>query len=121
MNTAEDSHALLGIDGTAESPYHVCDTIRPGKAKKRVTSLRHLQCYLDENHEHHSDVGLNASSDAEELEYEVICNEKFVGCYVNWLATDAHKLDGGGLLAYKTAIGYASSFMEFYRSKYREQ
>ena len=117
----EDSAPTLDFVGTTKSPAHVCDAKRPGKAKKQVTSLRHLQSYLNDNHQHHSDIGLNESSIAEELPYEVICNDKFVGWYVNWLSRDAKKFDGSGLLAYKTAIGYASSFMEFYRSKYREK
>ena len=60
--------------------------------------------------------------DADELPYDVVNDDDFVGRYLMWLASDAAPLGKPSeRLMLETVLGYAASFKEHYIEKYRKQ
>ena len=76
MTDAQNHDNLFGA-GTDFKPSHILDAIKPAKASKRTTSLKHLQKYIDAFHYHHADIGLSETSLANNLPYEVVCDDNF--------------------------------------------
>ena len=105
---------------TEFKPSHILDAIKPAKANKQKTTLKHLQKYIDGFHQHHVDIGLSDNSLADELPYRVVCNDNFVGCFLTWLAKEGTYLISPTLLKHSCCLGYASTFAEFYINKYRQ-
>ena len=101
------------------TPNHISDYARPAKLKKQRTSFKQRQQYIDQHHAHDAGLRLSGNTIAEELPYEVVCDDHFVGCYLKWLADAGTYLRTEKLLGHASCLGYASSFSEFFTNKYR--
>lgn len=119
----------MSTESTAQSEevglsaiQHIGDHHRPAKKKKTNTSLKHLQVFIDKYKDSPNLAKLELGKfDPYRLPYDVINNEEFVGCYVNFLATEALYLDGSNkLIGHSTASGYASTFCTYYLNYYRD-
>ena len=101
---------------------HVNDRKRPSKEKKQYSAGNHLHIFIQNNHDQFPHLGINESTDADELPYAVVNDDDFVGKYLDWLAKDATKLeDPEKKLMLNSILGYASSFKDYYTKKILEQ
>ena len=123
MSSLGFSESLLNEEEGGHTISHIGSVQRPAKVKKTATCLKHLGVFLDTYGApgKQFETLLNNNTDPYNLPYEIINSEEFVGCYVNFLATEAKYLDSSGkLLAFSTAAGYASTFCTYYLHHFRE-
>jgi len=112
------------MDNTAQAQelHHINDYKHTSKAEKEVVSVKHLNKFIALHHSSFAHLGLKEDSAGDDLPLSVVSNSDFVGMFMNWLVTDATWLnDSSKFLSYKSIMGYASAFKEYYCDKYRNE
>ena len=101
---------------------HIGSIQRTAKVKKTNTATKHLAIFIEKYQSQFSNL-LPSCPDPSNLPYDVVNNEEFVGCFVNYLASEATPLDKSKdeLLSLATVAGYASSFCTYYLHHYRNE
>jgi len=107
------------IDCDDYQPKPLLDQHKPSKERTQKTTIKHLQTYIQTFHHLHTDIGINENSDADKLSFEMMSDDNFVGCYLDWLSQKATFFHSTQALSYKPVLGYASSFAKYYLNKFR--
>ena len=103
---------------------HILDLPRTARKKKIRTSLKHLGRFNHKYHNQFSAIGVLPTIDPARLPWEIVNNETYVGCFTNYLATEATYLAPGRtheLLMHSTTAGYASTFRTYYLNYFRDR
>ena len=117
-------HVDFAADDYPDLPPHLGAFMLPSKRKKMYSAGNHLQKFL-ESHQStllkaYPNIVFPSPMDADNLPYELISNDDFVGRYLQWLAEEATSLeDPSKKLMLSTIIGYAGAFKVYYVEKYR--
>ena len=103
---------------------HISDNPRTAKKKKIRTTLKHVGRFNFKYSEQFKDIGVFPTIDPARLPWEIVNNENYVGCFTNYLATEATYLAPGRtheLLMHSTTSGYASTFCTYYLNYFRDK
>ena len=102
---------------------HCEDHTKASKENAQKSAIKHVSIFMQKHADNKllADLNLNRDMTAHELTYEHICNDKFVGCYLDWLASEGRYLNSDERLSMNTLLHYTSMFKSHFCQKFRDK
>ena len=72
-------------DDNYYQPKTLLDQQKSSKVRRQKAVLKHLQVYNQKFNHLHTDIGVIKNSNADILSFEIVSDDNFVVCYLDWL------------------------------------